>query len=142
VTQLSVKANEKRLQVQATAASMGIDEDYISLLVDRFYDRIKTHAELGPIFDARMGDHWDEHLATMKIFWSSVILNSGTYSGKPVVIHQQLENIEEQHFHTWLALFRETLEETTPSTKAIAHFEERAQRIAKSFQIAMFDQAR
>ena len=56
---------------------MGIDEAYISLLVDTFYERIRDHAVLGPIFAEKIGDNWGPHLARMKDFWASVALNAG-----------------------------------------------------------------
>lgn len=133
-----VSAHQRRREIQARANAMGIDEHYISHLVDAFYTRIRADAELGPIFDTEIGDRWDEHLPRMKRFWASVALNAGTYSGKPVPVHQKLMTVEPNHFVTWLALFRQTLEDTAPSLEAVAYFMERAERIAESLQLAMY----
>lgn len=133
-----VRAHERRLEVQAHAASIGIDEAYIALLVDTFYSRIRAHDVLGPIFNDAIGDRWDAHLPRMKSFWASVALNTGTYSGKPVPAHQKLAAVQQSHFGIWLALFRQTLEDTAPSPKAVSYFMERAERIAESLQLAMF----
>jgi hemoglobin len=134
----TVRANARRAEIQAHAGAMGIDEAYVSRLVDAFYERVRADARLGPIFDAVIGDRWDEHLPRMKRFWASVALNAGTYSGKPVPAHQQLKDVEPQDFQVWLALFRRTLEDTAPSQKAVSYFMERAERIAESLQLAMF----
>jgi len=131
-------AGERRADIQAQAASLGIDDDYISVLVDTFYGRVQGHALLGPIFDRAIGDNWDHHLATMKAFWASVALNAGRYSGKPVPAHQKHTQIRPWHFDIWLALFEQTLKNTAPTPGAVLYFMERAERIAQSLQLAMF----
>lgn len=135
-------ADVRRAQIQADAAAMGIDDAYISVLVDTFYERIRDNPLIGPIFENAIGDNWDAHLARMKDFWASVALNAGRYSGKPVPKHQKLidgqQPTQPGHFNIWLALFRETLEETAPSPGAVVYFMERAERIAQSLQFAMF----
>ncbi|MEM5502682.1 group III truncated hemoglobin [Ahrensia kielensis] len=131
-------AAERRAEIQARASSLGIDEDYISLLVESFYNRIRKDEILGPIFAAEITGDWGPHLTKMKQFWSSVALNSGSYSGRPVPAHQKLSGISPEYFDRWLMLFRSTLEETAPSHEAIGYFMERAERIAESLKLAMF----
>lgn len=131
-------AEERRKAIQTNATAMGIDEGYISELVETFYERVRANPDLGPIFDNVIGDNWGPHLARMKDFWASVALNAGLYSGKPVPKHQKLEHVTPKHFETWLALFRQTLEDTAPSPAAVLYFMERADRIANSLQLAMF----
>ena len=131
-------AEERRAEIQAHANRIGITEDYISMLVETFYERIRAHGLIGPIFEEAIGDDWAPHLAKMKQFWSSVALNSGAYSGKPVPAHQKLSRAEPWHFDIWLTLFCQTLEDTAPSREAAAYFMERAERIAQSLQLAMF----
>ena len=104
----------RRAEIQAEATSLGIDEAYIAILVDSFYDRIRSHDDLGPIFARHVRD-WEPHLLRMKSFWSSVALNSGKYSGKPVPVHIALQGVRDEHFDHWLALFEETLNETAPT---------------------------
>jgi len=100
--------------------------------VDTFYDRIKQHNILGPIFDNAIGGNWPTHLARMKDFWASVSMNAGRYSGKPVPAHRQHgASIQEWHFGIWLGLFRQTLEDTAPTPEAVDYIMERAERIAK-----------
>ncbi len=138
MTDAVASARERRAKIQARAAAIGINERYISRLVEQFYQRIRSDAQLGPIFNDAIGDNWHLHLPRMKQFWASVALNSGTYSGKPVPVHQKLTVVEPHHFQTWLALFRQTLADTAPSPEAVDYFMERAERIAESLQLAMF----
>lgn len=133
-----ISADQRRREIQARAAEMGIDDAYIDLLVETFYQRIRAHALIGPIFEAEIGDNWAPHLARMKDFWASVALNAGRYSGKPVPAHQKLTGVEPWHFNIWLSLFRQTLEDTAPTPAAVPYFMERAERIAESLQLAMF----
>ena len=139
MTQTRVRsAEERREEIRANAAAMGIDEAYISTLVETFYTRIRAHPLLGPIFENAIGNDWDRHLGTMKNFWASVALNAGAYSGKPVPAHAKHDEIQPWHFNIWLALFEQTLKDTAPTPGAVAYFMERAERIAQSLQLAMF----
>ena len=138
MTRIQRTSDERRAEIKANAAAMGIDEAYISVLVDTFYASIREHETLGPIFNEKIGEEWDDHLIKLKAFWSSVALNSGTYSGRPVPAHIQLTEVRPPHFEEWLGLFKKTLEETAPSPAAVLYFYERAERIAKSLQLAMF----
>lgn len=133
-----VTAHERRAEIRRRANAIGIDEEYISVLVDEFYTRVRADAVLGPIFDRVIQDRWNHHLPRMKSFWASVALHAGTYSGQPVPAHQKLTRVGPPHFAIWLALFRKTLEDTAPSPEAIDYFMERANRIAESLQLAMF----
>lgn len=130
--------SERRTEIQANTTRMGIDDEYISLLVDTFYERIRADKTLGPIFVENVGN-WNTHLPKMKDFWSSVALHSSRYSGQPVPAHVKLaQEVTPEHFTLWLALFNKTLEDTAPSKEAIPYFMDRAERIARSLQLAMF----
>ena len=133
-----ISAQTRRAEIQAHAKSMGVDEVYISLLVDSFYDKIRAHPALGPVFNDAIQDNWPEHLAKMKDFWASIALNAGRYSGKPVPAHQKHDSIRQAHFSVWLGLFQQTLDETAPTPAAAGYFMERAERIAQSLQLAIF----
>ena len=132
-------AEARRKKLQDEAASIGVTEAYISQLVDAFYTKIRAHDVLGPIFAGVIKDgDWTPHLTTMKKFWSSVALSSGLYSGQPVPKHKAVSAIRPEHFTLWLDLFEQTLHETAPHPAAIPHFMERASRIGKSLQLALF----
>ena len=70
-------------------APLGIDDVMIEALVDDFYARVRVDPAIGPIFKASVAD-WEPHLETMRDFWSSVVLMSGRYKGKPIEAHMPL----------------------------------------------------
>ncbi|SFQ22470.1 group III truncated hemoglobin [Tranquillimonas alkanivorans] len=131
-------ARTKRAEIRRKAQEMGIDEAYLSQMVETFYDRVRQDARLGPIFVREVEDDWTPHLEKMKSFWASVALSSGTYSGKPVLVHQRLEGVRKDDMARWLRLFRATLDDTAPTPEAAEYLMERAQRIASSLEMAMF----
>jgi hemoglobin len=110
----------------------GVTEDMVRELVHAFYATVRRDPLLGPIFNAKVGN-WDEHLATLCRFWSSVTLLTGAYKGRPMVVHAALPDLDATHFARWLALFRETAEEICPP-EAAELFVDRSQRIAESLQ--------
>jgi hemoglobin len=108
-----------------------ITEAEISNLVDHFYAKVRLDPDIGPIFNAIVGD-WPHHLATLKDFWSTVLLTSGRYKGDPMMTHLQLP-LDPDHFERWLALFAETATEVLSldhATIVIA----KSQRIAQNFK--------
>ena len=120
------KAQQKRADLSAEARSWGIDEPFISRLVDTFYLRIQNHPELGAVFNDRIQDRWAEHLAKMKTFWGSIALRTTLYEGKPMIVHQGIEAARPEHFQIWLDLWREVLDEIAPSPEARDYLVERA----------------
>jgi hemoglobin len=89
----------------------------IKLLVDTFYDRIRTDELLAPIFNERIQDKWPVHLEKMYRFWQTVLLEEHTYFGSPFMPHAQLP-VHREHFATWLALFNKTVDELFTGAKA------------------------
>lgn len=130
-------AEERRRDIKAHAGSLGIDDAFISKLVETFYARVRQHDRLGPIFNGEIDD-WPDHLAKLKDFWASVAMNAGRYSGKPVPAHMKLEGVRREDFGEWLGLFRRTLEDIAPDAETVDYFMVRAERIAQSLQLAMF----
>lgn len=115
-----------------------INEDNIGQLVDAFYARIRTDLILGPVFEGKIAlDAWPRHLATMKRFWSSVMLGSGAYSGNPVGVHRGVPGLERTMFAHWLALFGQTADDLFETAPA-AEFAVKAKRIAFSLELAVF----
>ncbi len=109
-------------------------EAVIKALVHAFYGRVIRDEALGPIFRDRLGHRWDEHLATMVDFWSSVALTTGRYTGKPHLAHRDL-GLSAEHFQRWLVLFEATVRETCGD--AAPFFIDRAHRIADSLMIGL-----
>lgn len=120
-----------RADKRARAEAMGIDADYISSFVDRFYARIRTDDLLGPIFAERIVD-WPEHLGRMKGFWRSILHNSGEFSGNPMAKHIAIPGLDEGHFAHWLDLFYATLRDGEPDPEATREVGTRARMIADS----------
>lgn len=121
-------------------AHPSITREQIARLVDTFYDRIRNHPRLGPLFENRIAGDWDPHLDKMKLFWASVLLRTGDYKGKPVPTHMQLSDVQPDDFRDWLETFRpvaEAIFEPDAAKIVIAA----ANRIAQSLWLAMFGTA-
>lgn len=115
----------------------GLDEAELARLVDAFYARVRADAELGPVFNDAIHD-WPAHLETLTAFWSSVMLSSGRYKGRPVPAHvRHRARITPALFDRWLALWAETTDALMPP-EAAALLQEKAQRIGESLQLALF----
>jgi hemoglobin len=114
-----------------------VDREFIGRLVRAFYARVRADARLGPIFARHIAGDWEPHLEKMTDFWSSVVLKTGAYQGRPVPAHLKLKEVAEPDFEIWLGLFRETAREfCEPEVAAV--FIDRAERIARSLKLAMF----
>ena len=110
----------------------------IAILIDAFYDRVRHHPALGPVFEAAIAkEDWPQHLATMRRFWASVMLASGEYAGNPVAIHRAVTGMERPLFAQWLALFTATASDLFEPEPASV-FATKANRIATSLQLALF----
>ena len=105
------------------------DEATIHQVVHRFYEKIRHDPLLGPVFEARLEGRWPEHLATMVDFWSSVLLTTRRYRGRPLTTHRQLGQITPEMWARWIQLFTETTREHAPKAAADL-FAQRAQQIA------------
>ena len=113
----------------------GMTEDMIRRLVVTFYDRVLEDGELGPIFRQALSQRWDEHLAIMVDFWSSIALRTGRYEGKQHQAHRGMALVE-RHFECWIALFETTAREVC-GPEIADFFVDRARRIADSLQIGL-----
>ena len=120
----------------APGAAVGVSESMIREVVYRFYARVRADAELGPIFDGAIGDHWDAHLAKLCDFWSSVLLMTGRFKGAPMAVHVRIPGIGADHFARWLSLWRATVREVCPEPAAEL-FIAKAELIARSLQMGI-----
>ena len=126
------------MQTVVAQSFTGVTEASIELLIDRFYVSVRRDPVLAQIFETAIAEHeWPEHLATMRRFWSSVMLTSGRYSGNPVAVHRALCGLERPLFARWLALFENAATELFAPEPA-ALFIGKARRIATSLQLALF----
>jgi len=81
-------------------------------LVDRFYDRVRADAALGPIFDGVARVDWEKHLPKLYDFWDTVLFRANSFRGNLIGAHSKLipaAGMGRDLFEHWLALFRETV---------------------------------
>lgn len=115
---------------------VGIDEKMIAQVVHAFYDEVRCDPALGPIFEQVLDGQWDDHLAKLGDFWSSVLLMSGRFKGTPMAAHLALSNLRATHFTRWLHLFAKTVTEICPPPAA-ALFIAKSEMIGASLQLGM-----
>ncbi len=120
-----------RARKRAEAETLGIDDAFISLLVETFYSSVRADDRLGPIFTAHVND-WDAHLARLKQFWRSVLHSSGEFTGNPMRTHMALPTLAADDFAHWLELFYAALVRLGTSPAAIHEIGTRARMIADS----------
>lgn len=112
-----------------------LDEPMVRAVVERFYARARQDDVVGPVFNRIIpDDEWPAHLDKITDFWSSMLLGTGRYMGRPMPKHLAIPELADAHFARWLKLFRETAETHCPEEVA-ALFIDRAQRIAWNFRI-------
>lgn len=124
----AIAAREER---RTEALTIGVTEEFIATLVDRFYASIREDAMLGPIFNDRIHD-WPAHLGQMNRFWQTILLSAGNFTGNPMMKHLAIPTIGESHFRHWLQLFYRTLDDVAPSEDAVALVGAKARMIAES----------
>lgn len=113
-----------------------ITEESLRELVDAFYARVRQDELIGPLFNDAIHD-WPDHLERLQAFWSSVMLTSGRYKGRPLPAHfRHAARINNHSFERWLALWGETTNEMFESSAAAA-LQEKASRIAESLQLGI-----
>lgn len=121
----------------ASAGPAGISEAMIERVVRSFYANVRADAELAPIFERVVRGDWEPHLLKMMDFWSSVMLKTNRYQGRPMPKHIALTEVRPEHFDRWLALFEANARQVCDADSA-DRFVEKAQLIAESFKLGMF----
>ncbi|HWE44844.1 MAG TPA: group III truncated hemoglobin [Caulobacteraceae bacterium] len=114
---------------------VGIDEAVIRTQVHAFYARVRGDPMLAPVFEAKIIE-WAPHLERMCDFWSSVMLMTGRYHGRPMPMHAAIPGIAPEHFQRWLDLFHETADEVC-SPEAARLFVAKAELIGESRQLGI-----
>lgn len=117
-----------------------IDQNSIKLLVNTFYIKIREIPELQSIFESKIGtsqDDWQPHLEKMYSFWNSILLREGSYHGRPMVAHRELEYFPPELFDVWLDAFQETAKSifNEEDTKLVV---QRAEIIAQSLKAGIY----
>jgi hemoglobin len=104
-------------------------------LVDTFYGHVNEDPLLRPVFNDVAQVDWAHHLPNMYDFWSSVLLGTMRYKGRPFPKHLPLP-ISGPHFQRWLALFNASVDELFQGEKA-AEAKTKALNIATMFEHRM-----
>ena len=112
-----------------------LDEAMVAAVVGAFYAKARRDEIIGPVFNRVVAaDHWPQHIQTITDFWSSMLLGTRRYLGRPMPKHIAIPELSDTHFQRWLTLFRETAEELCPPHIA-AMFADRAERIGYNFRV-------
>lgn len=78
----------------------------VNKLVEHFYEQVRRDELLAPVFNDRVGNNWSGHLAVMKQFWRTILLDTAEYRGEPMTKHQALP-LSPDLFVRWLQLFNQ-----------------------------------
>ena len=95
-----------------------VTEEQIAQLVEAFYAEARKDDLIGPIFEEHVAD-WDLHMPKMRRFWSSAVLRTGTYSGRPYEAHKTIPGLEQKHFDRWQQLFTEVTNRVVPEAAEV-----------------------
>ncbi len=112
----------------------------ITVLVDRFYDKVKKDSSIGYFFNEVAKVDWPKHLKIMYDFWENVLFFSGTYEGNPMQVHKDLHAksaMKMPQFLRWNQLFTETVDEYFEGKNAEL-IKQRAVSISTVIQIKLF----
>jgi hemoglobin len=85
----------------------------IELLVNTFYEQVRSDDLLGFIFTDIAKTNWTTHLPKMYAFWETVLFRSGGYTGSPLAAHAKLSPLTlmgKPQFDRWLTLFKGTVD--------------------------------
>lgn len=112
----------------------------IDRVVAAFYDLVRRHPGLGPIFAVHVAD-WPAHEEKVARFWRNAILHERVYDGNPVAVHQAAGNVRPGMFDAWLDLFDRVLARELPADTA-ARWSALAHRIGGPMRAGVVDRMR
>jgi len=114
-----------------------LTEQKLRELVEKFYQRVRADAALGPVFEGAI-ENWDHHLQLLTNFWHGVMLTSGRYKGNPMQAHyKHVASINPAMFGRWLGLWEQAAFEVLEPDQAEL-IVSKAKRIAVSLQLGLF----
>ena len=109
----------------------------IERVVASFYEAVRQHPGLGPVFAAHVSD-WHTHEAKVVAFWAGAILQERGYDGNVVAAHVTAGNVKPGMFSMWLSLFDTILRRELDEDQAAA-WSELAHRIGRSLRASVVD---
>ena len=107
-------------------------EDVI-LLVNTFYEDVKTDKTIGHIFTKVATVDWDAHLPKMYDFWEGILLGGTAFKGNPMQAHIGLSKktaMGKEQFDAWETIWKRTIDKLFIGDKA-AEAKTRANNIAQ-----------
>jgi hemoglobin len=118
--------------------------DDIDRLIAVFYARVLPDPIIGFFFTEIARIDLAEHLPKIAAFWQQQLLGNADpltprYRGQLFAVHRDLHqhaSLSADHFHRWLTLFGQTLDELFVGPRAEVA-KQRANRIAASMQTAL-----
>jgi hemoglobin len=115
-----------------------VTRDEIARVVAAFYEMVRQHPGLGPVFAVHVDD-WPKHEAKTVDFWANAILYERSYDGNPLRVHRDAGNVRPGMFDAWLGLFDLTLrtelrEDQAAAWSALAH------KIGRSLRAGVVEQ--
>jgi hemoglobin len=119
-----------------------IDRKDIKHLIVTFYQKVRKHKTLGPIFNKIISD-WEGHFELLTDFWETQLFLKRKYHGNPVTAHQKVDekinnSVTSEHFGFWLNLWFETVDELYEGETAwIA--KNRAQKMSTMLFLKIFE---
>ncbi len=114
-----------------------VTRDDIDRVVAHFYQLVRQHPGLGPVFAVHVTD-WPAHEARVADFWANAILHDRGYDGNPVQVHRAAGNVRPGMFDAWLALFDKVLREDLRPDQAEA-WSALAHKIGRTFRAGVMD---
>lgn len=117
-----------------------ISEQEVEQVVHAFYDAIRRHPGLGPVFANHVTD-WPGHEAKIVRFWHNVIFHHKVYDGDPMRVHARAGDVRPQHFDVWLGLFDSVLRRELNPIQAAA-WSQVAHRIGRGLRAGVDDHRR
>jgi hemoglobin len=106
----------------------------IDLLVKCFYEKVLIDDIIGFLFTDIAQIDIEHHLPKISQFWQRQLLGITSYRGRVFETHQRIHEqvqLTEHHFHRWLFLFTQTIDELFCGERATLA-KQRAKSIAKS----------
>ena len=125
----------RRDNQQMIPPRFAVTEDQIDRVVASFYDAVRSHPGLGPVFAAHVTD-WPRHEAKIARFWRNAILHERGYDGNPLAVHRAAGNVRAGMFDVWLGLFDSVLRHELPADTAAA-WSALAHRIGRGLMFGM-----
>ena len=111
----------------------------IEMLINSFYNKVKSDDTIGFIFNDIARVNWEKHLPVMYNFWETLLLDATSYRNNAMEVHYSLNRkvpLNEKHFQRWLELFSETVDELF-SGKIATSAKTKAKSIASLMQYKM-----